>query len=169
MSMNHLELSKDDRVGILKVVFQEMHTQRRTAAALENKVEFGFGTLLLAFAAFIVKGDIDVTLSTKVVSGYFVVATCTIAIWFLVRNGNLIRIQCRMLVRIEQTLELFEEGAYVSKEFVARYEDQPFPEPTVFPKTTLMWGTTDKWQTVTPHIVGITAVGFAALLAIVFA
>jgi len=164
--LHELKYSNPQKIDILKLAFQEIHTQRRGTAALENKVSFSFSILLLIFASFILKGDYSLSGHKAVVAGGFVICATYVAVWFLRRTGDLMRTQCKMIVRIEQSLGLYEPEMYISKKQIEKMGNIPFPEASVFPPDASKWGTVDRWLTVTPHIVGVICAGSAAFIAI---
>ena len=158
--------SPQQKLDILKTVYHELHNSRLTVTAFENKIAFSFSTILLVFAAFILKGEYKLYGRTVLIAAAFIVAVTGVAVWFLIRNGDLIRVICRMILRIEEILGLHNENVFITKKEVDSLGGIPFPEPTVFPKEVREWGMNYRWQSVTPHVVGVAFSGLAAVLSL---
>lgn len=161
-----LKYNNQQKIDVLKLVFQEIHTQRRGTAALENKISFSCSILLLVFAGFVLKGDYSFNKNQVILASAFVILVMIIAVWFLNRTGDLIKTQCKMIVRVEQSLGLYESEMYITKKQVEKMENMPFQETTVFPLDAAKWGSVDRWLTVTPHIISVICSGMAALLSL---
>ena len=158
--------NSQQKLDILKTVYQELHHSWQTVQAFENKIAFSFSTILLIFAAFVLKGEYELSGRTVIGAAAFAVAVTSVGVWFLIRNGDLIRVICRMIVRIEQIFGLHHENVFITKREVDALGHIPFPEPTVYPKEVQTWGMNYRWQSITPHIVGVIFSGIAAVLAL---
>ncbi len=167
--MSQMDLTQEQKLNILKMVYQQLHVSRRDVASFENKLAFSFSTLFLVFTALVLKGAFKLENSSVIAAVIFIALATVLAIFFLVQNGKLIRVICRMIVRIEQIVGLHADNVYITKEQVAKLADVPFPEACVFPQNVQTWGMSTKWQSLTPHIFTVICSGVAAILAVYFA
>ncbi len=158
--------SQEEKLDILKQVYHELHNSRRRDESFENKIAFSFGTLFLLFAGIVLKGGFQLEGITTYCAVFLVIAATIVACWFLIRNGRLIRIICRMIVRIEQVLGLHSDDTYISQQELKVMGYQPFPDARIFPKEVERWGMSTRWQAVTPHLIIVISAGLTALVAV---
>jgi hypothetical protein len=150
-------------------VYKELQTSRRDAASFENKVAFSYCTFFLIFTAFLIKGDFSLEGSIATVGVIFIAITMILAVLFVIQSGKATRAICKMIVRIEQIMGLHSDNAYISDEQVQEFEEIPFFDARVFPKEIMMWGSSNRWQSLIPHVFSVICSGGAAILAVFFA
>lgn len=159
-------LNPELKLDILKTIYQELHSNRRIASSFENKVAFSFCTIFLLLAGFILKGDINIPENMIIIGVISIAYVACLGLYFIINNGNLIRVICSMIVRLEQTLGLYEEEIYISKEKVIKSNGFPFSRASLFPEEVKTWGQSTRWHSSSPHALSIIFSGLVAIAAL---
>lgn len=162
-------MERERSFEVLRVVFVELHSSIRALEALEHKVAFGLSTGLLAVAAFLMRGGYKPERPQLAVAIFLIVVLVGFGAGFLLRNSRLIKMNCRMIVRIEQIFGLYEVGKYIQPEQVEMLEYIPFGEASVFPPEVMLWGMDNRWQSVTGHTAMVVLSGVGAVAALLVA
>ena len=158
--------SKQERIDILKCVFQELHSIRREDEAFENKFTFAICSILLAFSAYTLKGELSFDSYSKLIVILVVVVMTLSSVWFLIRHSKRIRVDCQLIVRIEQCLGLYEDELYISKEQIKALGNQPYASATVYPTILQSWGDGDIFLSLSPHVMAVIFCGVIASCAV---
>ena len=137
------ELSSEQKIRFLSELLGQMHSHRKFNEELEHKVAFAVTALLIGLAAYVVKGEYILSLTVRVSLAGFSFFMMLLTIWFLLRNGSRVRVQCKMIVRIEQALGLYEENLYISPERFEKAGNKPHKEATIFPLEAQKYGEGD--------------------------
>jgi hypothetical protein len=155
-------LTPEQKIKVLLELLGQMQSNRKDNEELEHKVAFAVTTLLIGLAAYVVKGDYVMTTTARGSLAFFSISISLLTIWFLLRNASRIRIQCKLIVRIEQALGLYEENLYISSEQVSKVGNRPYKEATIYPHEAQKYGEGDWALLLTPHILVILFAGVVA-------
>lgn len=165
-----MKFNKEEvRFEVLKLIFSELHTSRRTREELENRVAFGFSTVFLGLAALSVgtlSGTLASNVTTRMMLSLLVILAMVLTSAFLQRNANLIRINCRAIVKVEQALGLYRDGEFLDDCELEDLGSLPYAGLSVLKRDMAKWGQDDRWQTRWGHMGAILVSGLASILAI---
>jgi hypothetical protein len=156
------ELNPDQKIRFLLDLLGQMHSHRKFNEELEHKVAFAVTALLIGLAAYVVKGEYVLSVAVRGSLAGFSFFMTLLTIWFLLRNGSRVRIQCKMIVRIEQALGLYEENLYISPERLEKAGNKPHKEATIYPPEAQKYGEGDWALVLTPHILVVLFAGVIA-------
>lgn len=146
------DLNPEQKIKFLLDLLGQMHSHRKFNEELEHKVAFAVTALLIGLAAYVVKGEYVLNSMARNSLAVFSLSMTLLTIWFLLRNGSRVRVQCKMIVRIEQALGLYEENLYISSERVEKGGNKPHKEATIYPLEAQKYGEGDWALLRTPHI-----------------
>jgi len=158
------DLNPEQKIKFLLDLLGQQHSNRRANEELEHKVAFAVTALLIGLAAYVVKGEYVLNVMVRNSLAFFSIFMTLLTIWFLHRNGARVRFQCKIIVRIEQALGLYDENLYISSERVEKAGNKPHKEATIHPLEAQKYGEGDWSLLLTPHIL---VVLFAGLIACV--
>lgn len=144
------------KTDVLKAVYGTMHEHIRANEAFENRVAFSVGTLFVLFTAFVLRENLHPNYTGKMIIASMILAIVIVTIIFIKNNNDRIKYQCRIVVRIEEALRLYE-----NKCFVDRGEDAP--SEGLFPDDAKEWGVKQKRLFLLPHVLGVLFSGIAAI------
>jgi len=156
------ELNPEQKIRFLLELLGQMHSNRKFNEELEHKVSFAVTALLILLAAYVVKGEYVLSATVRGSLAGFSIFMTLITIWFLLRNGSRVRVQCKMIVRIEQALGLYEENLYISPERCEKAGNKPHKEATIYPIAAQKYGEGDWALVLTPHILVVLFAGVIA-------
>lgn len=167
VNSNLIEITESD-TQILLTVFNQIHQNRKEDEAYENKITvmtvLGFFILIMSilkketsfpqhFLLFIILGIVVIT---------------GIVLWGLLTHSCRLRRHCRMIVRIEQALGLFDEGRYITPQQLHKFQNIPFEGSRIFHSEDINWGSSNIWTAVTPQLIMILASSILSCLCLIF-
>ena len=161
-------LNREQRMKFLLDLLGQMQSNRKVNEELEHKVAFAVTALLIGLAAYVVKGEYVLNIRVRTSLALFSIAMTLLTIWFLLRNGARVRFQCKVIVRIEQALGLYDENLFMSSERVKKAGYKPYREATIYPLEAQKYGEGDWALVLTPHILVVLFAGLIACAVVLF-
>ena len=160
------QYNQEQKIDLLKTVYDQVHKSRRDKESLERKVSFGASALFLGLASLRIKGSFNIPEGNewKMLMAILMVMGMTVAI--LILNAKTIQQWCRMIVRIEQIFGLYDSTIYISKEKVSLFNKIPSEDDTVFPEKVMHWGGGGRLQSINIHIVIVVLTSIIAMVSV---
>jgi hypothetical protein len=155
--------NSQQKIDVLKTVYGTMHEHIRANEAFENRVAFSVGTLFILFTAFVLREHLNPDQIEKSIIALMIFAIAVVTIIFLMNNNKRIKAQCRIVVRIEKTLGLYEPNYFIDD--IHESERRCIP-PQVFPNEAMDWGDKKNRLLLLPHILGVAFAASAAIASI---
>ena len=154
-----VEYSNEKRIEILKMLYQQLHQIHKGDENFENKTAIYASSILLALSGYLFK-DPPESLNNYAIAtiGLLILFISAISIWILIRNSKRIRLDCRLIVRVETALGFYTNEGFALPSNISENETfQPSGEKLVslFPQELREWGNSDDWLSLSPHIVAI--------------
>jgi len=154
-----IKYDNQNRIDVLKMLYERMHTIHKYDESFENKITIYICTLMLAIAGYLLRFPINNPDTKTIIAilGFLGIITL-VSIWMLKRNSKRIRLDSRLIVRIETALGLYSTSAIGIPSIVEKNEIFSKTDSIItslFPTDLNSWGTTDKYLSLSPHIIAI--------------
>jgi len=152
-----LNYDRGEKLHILTTVYNQLHDVRRDYERMENKVSFSVSALFLAVTTYIIKGDFKPDISIRLSLAVFVIVITILSLWYLLGNSRNIRGTCRLIVKAEALLGLYENDQFYepSGGDLPDKREESISSNGFFEERMKAWGQNDRWLSLTPHLIAV--------------